>query len=153
MNLDVVHILENWPPIASVSEAKVFGDESSLVLQYLTDGEQVAIIRFPLVSYFSFGSPNDEALNGHPLYSNGLQFYSVHKIENSSLVHQLEQRNSVHPRHDKDLFLEGVVHYIFTFQDSTLECITNEGFGRVPEIHRCNNLGEAKQLWRSISNA
>lgn len=76
---------------------------------------------------FQFGSPNDEALGGHPLIGLGLKHYQIHRIDNSPWLAELEQRNAIHPRHDKRLFIKDAVHYVFTFQDSTLECIVIEG--------------------------
>lgn len=38
------------------------------------------------VLYYSMAYPNDEALKGHPLYSDGLGFYDVHLVKNSPLI-------------------------------------------------------------------
>lgn len=102
-------------------------DDLNLFIQYVTQSGTVAVVHFPLCSIFTFGSPNDEALNGHPLYSRGLKPYSVHFVEDSSWIDLLERRNSVHPMHDRKRFLEDKRHYIFTFHDSTLECVVDEG--------------------------
>lgn len=45
---------------------------------------------------------------------------------NSDWIQEMERRNSVHPRHDKARFLEGLIHYIITFHDSTFECLSRE---------------------------
>jgi len=97
---------------------------------------------------FQFGSPNDEALDGHPLYKNGLKFYSVHRVEDSSWIRELEKRNSVHPQHDRKLFLENKVHYVFTFQGSTLECVVTEGEYWKPKIQVCSSYEEAEKIWK-----
>ncbi len=104
------------------------------MLRYEAENDTIAVIAFPLVSIFQFGAPNDEALGGHPLAKLGLKFYSVHKIENSPWVQELEKRNSVHPRHDRARFMKDKVHYVFTFQDSTLEIVAMEGEHWKPQI-------------------
>lgn len=76
--------------------------------------------------YVYFGGPNDEALDGHPLYSRGLEPYDVFEVINSSWIRSMERMNSVHPSHNPARF-QRLKHYIFTFHDSTFECIA-EGF-------------------------
>ncbi|MBI3545132.1 MAG: hypothetical protein HY081_00850 [Gammaproteobacteria bacterium] len=94
---------------------------------YYTDKEKYAVVEFPMCLQFTFGHPNDEVLPGHPLFKNGLNYYTVHRIENSSKLAALEKCNAVHPRHNSKQFLKDMHHYIFTFQDSTLECLVQEG--------------------------
>lgn len=72
--------------------------------------------------YVYFGLPNDEAIEGHPLYKRGLSPYDVFEVVNSSWIRSLERMNSVHWRHDPATFQQ-LKHYIFTFHDSTFECI------------------------------
>jgi len=100
-----------------------------------------------LIRSFQFGSPNDEALGGHPLVRFGLKFYSVHKVENSPWISELEKRNAVHPRHNRESFLRDSVHFVFTFQDSTLECVALEGKFWSPNIVVCDSMESAKTTW------
>jgi hypothetical protein len=109
-------------PTSGVPVPELLADEYSLLLRYYTDGERVVVIYFPTCCEFRFGGPNDEALHGHPLWGKGLTFYAVHRVENSSRIHELERQNSVHTRHNRERFLKNKWHYIFTFHDSTLEC-------------------------------
>lgn len=81
--------------------------------------------------YVYFGGPNDEALGGHPLYGRGLEPYDVFEVLNSSWIRSMECMNSAHPHHDPSRF-QRLRHYIFTFHDSTFECIA-EGF-KVREV-------------------
>jgi hypothetical protein len=148
-----VIVLENWPQPHSVSEALVFATETELLLRYATANDAVAIIKFPLVRIFKFGSPNDEALGGHSLYSKGLKFYRVHRVENSPWIDALEKQNSVHPRHDKQRFLKDTVHYLFTFQDSTLECIAVEGEFWKPVVKVFARADEAAHEWQASIRA
>ena len=142
--------LENWPqPDAGAPSPEVFAnDTGSFFVSYGTNAGKVAVIHFPLCSIFTFGSPNDEALAGHPLYGNGLEFYSVHKVENSDWIALLERRNSVHSRHNPNRFLEDKKHYIFTFHDSTLECVVTEGQFWKPEIIEFDSDSDAKDYLR-----
>lgn len=120
--------ISEWPqPDGGAPCPVTFADDTSLFVRYFTDTDKVAVIHFPLCLIFTFGSPNDEALAGHPLYGKGLEFYSPHRVENSSWIADLERRNAVHSRHDRQRFLDGKRHYIFNFHDSTLECVDNEG--------------------------
>lgn len=85
-----------------------------------------AIVTFSRCYACMSGPPNDEALNGHPLYGRGLLAYSAFKVENSSWLRSLERMNSVHPSHRPEHF-SGYSHFIVTFHDSTFECIA-EGY-------------------------
>lgn len=119
--------LPEWPqPDAGTPCPRVVADEQGLLLYYKANTGQHVLVTFQGCSTFTFGAPNDEALNGHPLYGYGLKFYSVHRVINSDWIQEMEMRNSVHPRHDKARFLEGLIHYIITFHDSTFECLTRE---------------------------
>ncbi len=125
---NAIKILSDWPqPRAGAPTPQLFADDSILIIRYISIDDKTAVIFFPLVHIFRFGSPNDEALIGHPLFNNGLKFYSVHIVKNSSWIKELERQNSVHPQHSKRDFLKDMNHYVFTFQDSTLECIVTEG--------------------------
>lgn len=114
----------------------VLSDEGNLFLCYYvddipaelcstsikTDEETVVVVTFELCDTFKFGSPNDEAISGHPLYKNGLRPYSIFKVINSSWIEELEVMNSVHRRHDNKQY-DSLNHYIFVFHDSTFECV------------------------------
>jgi len=150
MNAPSVTLLDSWPQPSTVAEAVVHANERTLRLRYQAQNESVAVITFPLVSIFQFGAPNDEALGGHPLTKLGLKFYSVHKVENSPWVQELEKRNSVHPQHNRTRFMKDKVHYVFTFQDSTLDLVANEGEYWKPQIQICPSASEAEKLWHDL---
>lgn len=84
--------------------------------------EQFAIIDFQRYLSYMFGPPNDEAFDGHPLANRGLAPYGSFRIESSSWIRQLERMNSVHRSHDPGSF-DLYKHFVFTFHDSTFECI------------------------------
>jgi hypothetical protein len=145
-------VLPDWPQPAVVGSPRISADDSSLLIRYRTPDDKIVVVRFPLCNYVVFGAPNDEALNGHPLYSRGLKFYSVHEVLHSSTIEMLVRRNSVHPRHDPDLF-QDMRHYIFTFQDSTLECVVSEGQWWKATIRVCGSESEADEEWHRTSDA
>jgi hypothetical protein len=150
MSSPTVELLNSWPQPSTSPEAIVLATETQLFLRYATAENETAVIHFPLVKTFQFGSPNDEALGGHPLAKFGLKYYQVHRIKNSPLIAELEKRNSVHPRHLKERFLQDAVHYVFTFQDSTLECVVNEGQFWSPKIQVFSSDEDAKAIWNKL---
>lgn len=109
-------------PNTGAANPTIIGDEQNLFLIYTTTDERTVVVKFENCVIHKFGAPNDETLSGHALYKNGLQHYRIFKVSKSSWLKDLKKVNSVHPRHDKDLFL-AYSHFIFTFHDSTFECI------------------------------
>ena len=140
-------VLTGWPQPTTVSEPRVMADGTTLSLMYKTNGDRYAIVRFPLCTYFTFGQPNDEALGGHPLARVGLRHYSVHEIHGSALVGELERRNSIHPRHDPASYLNRR-HFVFTFQDSTLECVIPGDKWWTPVVAVFAEFEAAQTSWR-----
>jgi hypothetical protein len=88
-----------------------------------TEREPVAIVTFHRCTAHMFGPPNDEAFSGHPLAKRGLGPYGVFEIRNSSWIRKLEKMNAVHPQHDRRRFMANKKHFIFSFHDSTFECV------------------------------
>lgn len=83
----------------------------------------------------------------------GLKHYQIHRIDNSPWLAELEQRNAIHPQHDKQRFPEDAIHYVFTFQDSTLECIVIEGQFWHPKVQVLTSEQTARDVWRELINA
>jgi hypothetical protein len=129
---------------AGAPEPVVVADERSVVVAYYAAGnpvdwntatpedlgdEEVVLLRFEGVHSMMFGSPNDEALHGHPLADRGLDAYAAHRVLNSSWIRGLERMNRVHPMHSASGFSR-LSHFILTFHDSTFECVCS----REPEV-------------------
>jgi hypothetical protein len=96
--------------------------EGTVALAYDdTAGERI-VVRFNGVASALFGAPNDEALQGHPLFGRGLQFYEFAEVENSPWIAELERANRVHPGHSAERYAR-LRHFIFPFHDSTFECV------------------------------
>ena len=147
-----VILLNDWPKPSSVPEPRVFADESKLIVRYFTFDDSVAIITFPQVIAFQFGSPNDERLDAHPLYKNGLDFYSVHKVDDSSWIRELAKRNGIYFEYDQKDYMKDKIHYIFTFHDSTLECAVTDS-NRCKSVIRVCKSDEADWIWKHEINA
>ncbi len=84
--------------------------------------EEVARVHFTHCFAAMHGPPNDEALNGHPLYERGLRFYGAYEVLKSSWIRGLERANRVHPLHSLERYAR-LRHFVFTFHDSTFECV------------------------------
>jgi hypothetical protein len=69
-----------------------------------------------------FGSPNDEALHGHPLADHGLSAYRAHKVVNSPWLEEHIRVNSVHPHHSEARWRE-LTHFFLVFHDETFEAL------------------------------
>jgi hypothetical protein len=105
----------------------VLANDFKLFLAYRASGDtdDRVILEFARARAHYFGSPNDEALTGHPLALRGLTHYGSFEILNSSWIRILEERNRVHHRHDPKRFL-ALHHFILTFHDETFECVAED---------------------------
>ena len=75
--------------------------DGNLFLSFLgANDEELIVVEFVGSRARYFGSPNDEALSGHPLYGRGLEAYGAGEVLNSSWIRELERANRVHPMHD-----------------------------------------------------
>jgi hypothetical protein len=85
-----------------------------------------AILKFEVVLQYRFGYPNDEALQGHPLYQFGLKQYDFFRVENSPLIFAIEKQNECHRQHRPGIYAK-FRHWVVTFHDETLEVIAMRG--------------------------
>jgi hypothetical protein len=95
-----------------------------------------------------FGPPNEEAIAGHPLSGRGLHACGAFRVDRSSLVRTFERMNSVHRSHDPKVF-EALTHYIFTFHDSTFECVAASFDATVEYIGLDEEYARTLQLFRA----
>lgn len=79
-------------------------------------------IKFNFVAQYKFGSPNDEAISGHPYFKMGLEAYSIFEVKDSDWIEQLRFMNKEHPYHSDDHF-NSFKHYIFFFHDTCFEIV------------------------------
>lgn len=97
---------------------------SSIVKMMTTDSPgYVALVEFTRPRAHMFGPPNDETFLGHPLAERGLKPYGVFEVLDSSWIRQLERMNSKCDTSHSQSRNRDQRHYIFSFHDSTFECI------------------------------
>jgi hypothetical protein len=82
--------------------------------------EGTAIVEFDSCYWSTFGYPNDEAMDGHPLWGRGLSNYGIFDVHNSRWSRRMTEQNRVAFPDTKD---SNTRHLIFTFHDSTFECL------------------------------
>jgi hypothetical protein len=109
----------------------VYSNENGLTCAYFigathSESGSTAVLYFEDVLYYAMGYPNDEALNAHPLYANGLGFYGFHVVENSPMIADLDRRNQMHERHVAGAYMKRFRHWIITFHDETLEVVARD---------------------------
>jgi hypothetical protein len=130
---DIVEVVEGFPRQAGGAPAPtVIGTDGCDALCYYVDFDesgtldqpisisndstgQIAVVTFKYCFLYKFGYPNDEGLPEHSLYESGVQYYQLHRIRNSSWIAELASKSTLTWSED--------CHYIFTFHDSTFECI------------------------------
>ncbi len=108
--------------------------------------ELLALVEFRGCLIHMLGWPNDEALAGHPLVRRGLRPYSVFRIDDSSWIRRLEKMNSIHPRHQPQRFWKKQ-HLLFTFHDSTFECVCDGFEVRQIRRSRAGGISDMIRLW------
>ena len=140
--LDTVIKLEAVPrPNSGAPCPIVIADEGRLVLSYWEIDEPpyepttapLGVVCFVRPYMHMFGPPDEEGISGHPLANRGLYPCGAFRVDHSSLVRRLERMNSVHKMHDPKGF-EILKHYIFTFHDSTFECIAESFESQVEHV-------------------
>jgi hypothetical protein len=109
----------------------VRSDGHELLCAYFIDSTVVpvrsaVILKFEGVLQYRFGYPNDEALQGHPLYPFGLEHYGFFTVENSPLISEIEKQNECHPQHRSGIYRK-FRHWVLTFHDEMLEVIALRG--------------------------
>jgi hypothetical protein len=144
MNPRIV-VIDEWPPPDTVTPAIVSAGPSGLMVGYGTAEGKAAVITFSNWANLKAGGPNDEALGGHPLYEYGLKHYSIHRVENSPWLDELERQNSVHPQHSSGRFRASKVHYIFALKEETVECLVREPNGQGAKVEVFGSPSEAMQ--------
>jgi hypothetical protein len=124
----VIKLNLGYIPDSAVSRAMLLQTERAAFLTFhaMLEGRRihkpagVALVEFPGCVCTQFGYPDDEALEGHPLYSSVLDAYALFEVSNSSWIKRLEQQNRVAFPQTSSW---NIRHFIITFHDSTFECL------------------------------
>ena len=93
---------------ASQPSTKVL-DDALLVAYRTARGDHFAVVRFSGVQTWSLGPPNDECTNTHPLWVDGLEFYTWHEVREPTTAGR------------------GLRRWVATFHDDTLDVVAKEG--------------------------
>lgn len=81
-----------------------------------------AVIDLWGVRSLRFGMPNDEAIEGHPVWGRGLRAYEAHRVMNSAWLEEHIRWNQVHPFHSDTTWRE-LNHYLLAFHDDMVEAL------------------------------
>jgi hypothetical protein len=103
----------------------------------------IAIVRLQHCLITRFGYPNDEALEGHPLYPRGLGFYGAFEVNNSSWLAQLQEQNR---RRFPEYKMPHRRHIVITFHDSMFEGLADAVHASLTNENRRSVLGKITQL-------
>ena len=68
--------------------------------------------------------PDENTIVNHPLAKRGLEPYGAYQIENSSWKRDIMRLESKEVG-GREATLARMTHYIFTFHDSTFECVSD----------------------------
>ncbi len=79
-----------------------------------------AVLKFDYCMWTTFGCPNDEAIEGHPMSGRGLDLFEVCEVFNSPWITRMRDQNRVS---FPDSYMGPVRHLIFTFKENTFECL------------------------------
>jgi hypothetical protein len=121
MNLKEIPVPLDIDPGATMPEIKA--DEHDLeVTFYLLDSDGRGKLKFKSVLQFTFGYPNEEAIEGHRYYEFGLFPFKFVEVQDSEIIKNIIKANRVHQYHKDELFKEWR-HFVFPFHDTTLEVI------------------------------
>jgi len=98
-----------------------------------SDTGDADLIRIDISGYASvrMGSPNDDALHGHPLHGRGLVPYEAHEVHNSAWLEEHIRVNSAHPAH-RDASWRQQRHILLAFHDEMVEVLCREISARSP---------------------
>lgn len=83
-------------------------------------------LKFRVYLKYTFGSPGEETLHGHPYSKLGMKSYSFYELVDSDLIKSLQDIDKVHPDYNPEKWIM-YKHYILTFHDNMFECIA-QGF-------------------------
>ena len=112
-------------PEAAVSGAVLLQTETSahLLFNAMRGGEDagLAVVEFTRCLLTRFGYPNDEARWGISSYAH--VSYGIYEVERSSWIEEVVRLNRLRFPGTRDDYVKK--HYLFTFHDSTLQCLAD----------------------------
>jgi hypothetical protein len=153
--LDTVVELKDVPRPQSGDAPIIFSTEHRLVIGYDAPDEPpyppttapFCVVRFNRPYFHLFRPPTHETIESHPLWGRGLCLYKALRVDRSSLVRKLERMDSACDSHYLIDF-EAFQHYIFTFHDSTFECVAESFKVTVVQIGQYGEYDAVLQVFR-----
>ena len=95
------------------------------VVDHESAENSIAIIEFRICADVRFGwFPDENTFGNHPLADRGLEPYAAFEVQNSSWVRKLAVLESAESG-GREKSLRTKRHFIFTFHDTTCECVAD----------------------------
>lgn len=96
------------------------------------EARRTGVLRFHHCASSKLGDPNDEVIEGHPLYGKGIRVGGNYIVENSPWLEETRAINSVHPQYDPKHW-RSLNHYLMFFKEWAFECLAKSVSGEVLE--------------------
>lgn len=93
---------------------------------------RMGVLTFDSCASTKLGDPNDEVIEGHPLFGKGIDVGGAYIVQNSPWHQELESTNKVHSQYDPALW-RSLKHYLLFFKDHTFECVARSVSGQTVE--------------------
>ncbi len=115
----------------------VLGDGLNALVLYEALGTEpvprrIAILTFEDCESMKLGAPNDEVIEGHPLFGKGIDVGGAYMVENSPWLGELEAMNRNHPQYDPAVW-RALRHYLLFFKDYAFECVARQVSSQIVE--------------------
>ena len=83
---------------------------------------QTVVFSFEKTKVFTFGWPNMEVLEGHPLRLNGIDLFGLFEVKYSSLIRSMRETMDAHSSYGSSE-LDGYHHFVLKDEPGELVCI------------------------------
>jgi hypothetical protein len=133
--LILIYLVNEPDPKWDGSNVRIVDTRSSHV-------EPLAIVHFEHAYEHKFGGPNDEVIQGHPLYGKGLCAYGAHVVANSPWIREVRSINSVHRQYRAESY-DSLKHYLLLFHDDMFECLAESYSIRTVRMSFADAIAEA----------
>ncbi len=116
----------------------ILSTEGDMLILFLTQKDQrnvpsirgkteyetnVSMMKFTNCLKYTFGSPSNETLHGHPYYQLGLESYAFYEMKDSDMIKELQTIDKIHAYYNFEKW-KYYKHYIITFHDNMFECVS-----------------------------
>ncbi len=133
----------------------IFSDESDLLVLFYVSGQkdtEMTLALFRNYASYKFGLPREDCIPNHPLYKYGLERFGFFEAGDSSWIKEIKKINKEDHAFSKEYF-DNLKHYIFTFHDSTFECVSKDfsihklaGKSKIEIINKAFEISKQKEV-------